>query len=77
MELKALVAELGAFLTLNGDVTEDADSSGFYMDVRTGEPILTDSPIGVVLQGAPAGGNGTRIVSKSGLLLDYNSIDCP
>ena len=77
MKLDALVAELGAFLTLNGDVTEDADSSGFYMDVRTGEPILTDSPIDVVLQGAPAGGNGTRIVSKSGLLLDFNSIVVP
>jgi len=77
MELDALVAELGDFLTLNGDVTEDADSSGFYMNVRTGEPILTDSPIGVVLQGAPAGGNGTRIVSKSGLLLDYESIEVP
>ena len=77
MELDALVAELGAFLTLNGNVTEDADSSGFYMNVRTGEPILTDSPIGVVLQGAPAGGNGTRIVSKSGLLLDYESIEVP
>ena len=77
MKLDALVAELGAFLTLNGDVTENADSSGFYMDVRTGEPILTDSPIDVVLQEAPAGGNGTRIVSKSGLLLDFNSIVVP
>ena len=77
MELDALVAELGDFLTLNGNVTEDADSSGFYMNVRTGEPILTDSPIGVVLQGAPAGGNGTRIVSKSGLLLDFNSVVVP
>ena len=77
MELDALVAELGDFLTLNGNVTEDADSSGFYMNVRPGEPILTDSPIGVVLQGAPAGGNGTRIVSKSGLLLDFNSVVVP
>ena len=77
MELDALVAELGDFLTLNGNVTEDADSSGFYMNVRTGEPILTDSPIGVVLQGAPDGGNGTRIVSKSGLLLDFNSVVVP
>jgi len=77
MELDALVAELGDFLTLNGNVTEDADSSGFYMNVRTGEPILTDSPIGVVLQGAPVGGNGTRIVSKSGLLLDFNSVVVP
>jgi hypothetical protein len=77
MELDALVAELGDFLTLNGNVTEDADSSGFYMNVRPGEPILTDSPIGVVLQGAPVGGNGTRIVSKSGLLLDFNSVVVP
>ena len=77
MKLDALVAELGAFLTLNGDVTEDADSSGFYMNVRTGEYILADSPIGVVLQGAPAGGNGTRIVSKSGFLLDFDSVVVP
>lgn len=77
MELDALVAELGDFLTLNGNVTEDADSSGFYMNVRPGEPILTDSPIGVVLQGAPVGGNGTRIVSKSGLLLDFDSVVVP
>ena len=77
MELDALVAELGDFLTLNGNVTEDADSSGFYMNVRPGEPILTDSPIGVVLQGAPVGGNGTRIVSKSGFLLDFNSVVVP
>jgi hypothetical protein len=77
MKLDALVAELGDFLQLAGYVTEDADASGFYMNIKEGEPILTDSPLGVVFQEAPVGGNGTRIVSKSGVLLDYSSIVVP
>jgi hypothetical protein len=77
MKLDALVAELGEFLQLNGYVTENADISGFYMNVREGEPILTHSPLGVVLQEGPVGVNGTRIVSKSGVLLDFSSVIVP
>ena len=77
MKLDGLVAELGEFYQLNGSVTEDADSSGFYMDVGEGQGIITDSPLGVVLQEGPVGGNGTRIVSKSGELLDFNSVVVP
>ena len=75
MQLDALVAELGEFLQLEGEVTVDATASEFTMAVSPGGSITFEQPLKVMLQ---AGGidstgsnfNGTRVISKSGELLN-------
>ena len=75
MQLDALVAELGEFLQLEGEVAVDANAAEFEMAVSSGGSITFDQPLKVMLQ---AGGtdstgsdfNGTRVVSKSGELLN-------
>lgn len=74
MRLDALVVELGEFLQLDGEVLEDADTLGFPMEVLQGESVVTDAPLPVLFQEAPLGGNGTRIISKTGELLEYSDI---
>ena len=73
LHLEALVAELGNFLTVEGKVAADADPDGFVMTVSAGDPVIIDSTLAVRYQtGDPFGDpsiNGTRIVSKSGVLL--------
>ncbi len=70
MALNALVVELGDFLQLEGLVATDADKQGFDMEVTSG-PIIIKDTLAVALQTADPGVNGTRIVSKSGRLLDH------
>jgi hypothetical protein len=77
MEVDALVVELGEFLQLEGSVSRDADSSGFAMAVSSGEGIETDAEREVLLQAGEQAINGTRIVSKSGELLDTLDIVSP
>ncbi len=72
MQLDALVAELGAFLQVEGSVAVSADPDnpvGFSMNVSPGNPIITDEFLAVMFQPGGSDFNGTRIVSKSGELL--------
>ena len=73
LRLEALAAELGKFLQVEGTVAVDADLDGFAMNVSAGGPVITDSTLAVMYQrGDPSAVpaiNGTRIVSKSGVLL--------
>jgi hypothetical protein len=69
MTVAAVAIELGDFLQVDGTVVDPVTSGSFTMAVAPGEAITSTVPIGVALQPAPAGGNGTRIVSKSGALL--------
>jgi len=75
LSLEALVAELGDFLQVEGTVAVNADLEGFEMNVSMGSPVITDSTLAVIYQPDDADSdgkriNGTRIVSKSGVLLD-------
>jgi hypothetical protein len=70
MQLDALVAELGGFLQVEGLVSDDADEIGFDMTVSSGSPIITSEALAVVFQQSIGDVNGTRVVSKSGELLD-------
>ena len=69
MHLDALVVELGEFLFVEGQVAVDADSTGFGMDVSTGSSIITEETLSVMYLDGSEGVNGTRIVSKSGVML--------
>ena len=73
LQLDALAAELGKFLQVEGTVAVDADMTGFAMNVSSGGPVITDSTLTVMYQPLlypdQPGINGTRIVSKSGVLL--------
>jgi hypothetical protein len=77
MEIEALVVELGDFLQVEGEVAINADSDGFGMTVTSSGAVITDDTLAVVLQPGSPGINGTRIISKSGELLDYTSITVP
>ncbi len=70
MQLDALVAELGGFLQVEGTVSVDSDSNQFSMTVSSGSPIITSDALTVVFQQSIGDVNGTRVVSKSGELLD-------
>jgi len=71
MQLDALVAELGDFLQVEGTVLSDnADENGFDMTVSSGNPIITSDALVVAFQQTDGNVKGTRIVSKSGELLD-------
>jgi hypothetical protein len=70
LQLDALVAELGEFLIVEGTVAADANDKGFPMTVSSGGPVKIDSTLAVMYQtGKTDDINGTRIVSKSGVLL--------
>ena len=75
--LEALVAELGEFLQVEGTVAVSADLQGFEMDVASGGPVITDSTLAVIYQPGDADINGTRIVSKAGVLLDPLDVTAP
>lgn len=77
MALDALAVELGDFLQVRGKVAEDADPNGFSMNVSAGSPVITDDYLSVIFQDGEIGVNGTRIVSKSGVLLDRSDIVFP
>jgi len=73
LQLDALAAELGNFLQVEGTVVVNADMTGFAMNVSSGGPVISDSALTVMYQPLlypdQPGINGTRIVSKSGVLL--------
>lgn len=73
MGIDAVAIKFGQFLRLNGAVVDPVSDSAFAMASRPGEAIVADS-LPVRLQPAPAGGNGTRIVSKTGGFLPESSI---
>jgi hypothetical protein len=77
MAIDALVVELGDFLRVEGEVATDADPAGFEMTVTRGGPIIADPALGVMLQPGWPGVNGTRIVSKKGVLLAPADIVVP
>ncbi len=77
MEVDALVVEVGDFLQVEGEVAIDADTTGFSMTVAPGGPVVTEEPLDVMLQAGEFGVNGTRIVTKSGELLDDSQIIAP
>ena len=74
LTVSAVAIELGDFLQVDGVVATPPDFGVFRMNVPLGEPIATDVPLSVALQPAPVGGNGTRIVSKSGELLFHTDL---
>lgn len=75
MVLDTLVVERGEFLQVEGDVATDADVDGFTMNLAQGAPIIVGDPLSVLLQkGETPDINGTRIVSKAGVLLEVADI---
>jgi hypothetical protein len=83
LHLDALVAELGNFLQVEGTVV-DVGSAGFAMTVSSARTVPSDDPVNidsdtldVIYQRGDIGMgiNGTRIVSKSGVLLDPTDIE--
>lgn len=75
MTVNAVAVELGEFLQVDGTVATEVVDGKFTMDVAPGEPVNSVDPFSVWLQEAPPGGNGTRIVSKTGALLNAADID--
>ena len=75
--LDALVVELGGFLDLDGTVASAASDIRFNMDVDPDQGIITSGGLPVALQPAPDGGNGTKILSRSGELLTSADIIPP
>ena len=77
MKVDGLAVELGEFLQVEGEVTTDADASSFTMTVSSGGPIITADALGVTLQGSTDAINGTRILSKTGEVLDSTAVVVP
>jgi hypothetical protein len=77
MAVDALAVEYGSFLQVEGNVATNADTSGFDMSVSSGGPVITEAALGVEFQPGDVGYNGTRVVSKSGVLLDPLQVVVP
>ena len=77
LHLEALVAELGNFLQVEGTVAVSAISGKFEMNISSGGPVISDSALAVIIQPDDDDINGTRIVSKSGVLLDPQDVTEP
>ncbi len=77
MAVDALAVELGDFLRVEGNVATDADTRGFNMTVASGAPVITTDTLAVMFQPGDAGFNGTRVVSRSGVLLDPLEVVAP
>ncbi len=77
MVLDALVVELGDFLQVEGEVATNADSTGFSMTLAAGGPVISDDTLAVMFQPGGDNFNGTRLVSKSGELLESSDIVAP
>ncbi|MCU7842570.1 MAG: DUF4382 domain-containing protein [Candidatus Thiodiazotropha sp. (ex Monitilora ramsayi)] len=63
--LEGLAVEMGRFSQVHGIVVTDADANGFTMNAPDTLDVVLQSPVGF---------NGTRILSKSGQLIDYTAI---
>lgn len=77
MAVDALAVELGTFLQVEGNVATDASIAGFDMTVASGGPVITSDTLAVIFQQGDPGVNGTRIVSKSGELLQPTQVVAP
>jgi len=77
MELDALVVELGEFLQVEGQVASNVEQNEFTIDVNPGGSIIFDDALSVGLHEDDADINGTRVVSKSGQLIDISEIAQP
>lgn len=77
MQLDALVVELGEFLQVEGNVAEDADTTGFGMSVSNGGPVITQDTLAVMFQPGETDINGTRIINKAGTLLTPADVRLP
>lgn len=75
--LEAVVVELGEALDLLGTVTSGASDLRFNMDVAPNQAIQVNGDLPVLLQSAPAGGNGTRVLSRNGVSLSAADIIPP
>jgi len=75
--IDALVVELGGFLNLEGTVASGASDIRFNMNVDPDQGISTEGELPVALQAAPAGGNGTKILSRTGEVLSSSDITPP
>jgi len=77
LQLDALVAELGEFLQVGGEVAEIPDDTGLFAMTVSSGPVKIDSTetLDVMLQPGDSDINGTRIVSKSGALLEPANIE--
>ena len=75
--IDALVVELGSFLGLDGTVASGASDIRFSMNVYPNQGIQAAGELPVALQPAPLGGNGTKILSRSGVPLSSNAIIPP
>ena len=75
MRVEALAVESGEFLQVDGEVATTAPPNGFTMSLAPGTPIIVDDTLDVqLLKGESEDINGTRIVSKSGHLLEAEDI---
>ena len=77
MAVDALAVELGDFLQVEGNVATNADTKEFSMTVSSGGPVITRDTLSVEFQSGGAGFNGTRVVSKTGVLLDPLQVVAP
>jgi hypothetical protein len=73
----ALVVELGGFLELGGTVASAASDIRFNMNIDPNQGIQVEGELPVALQPDPVGGNGTKILSRSGELLSSADIIPP
>jgi hypothetical protein len=69
--------QLGEFLEVEGEVTTDVDNSGFAMSVTAGDNGVAQAALDVMLQPGEPNIKATRIISKTGGLLDYTAITAP
>lgn len=69
VSVTAVAIELGEFARVAGAVADPVAVGAFTIDVAPGEAVTSDALLPIELQEAPAGGNGTRIVSRNGAAL--------
>ena len=77
MSVDALAVEYGQFLQLSGNVATNADNAGFDMAISSGSPVITSDSLAVEFQSGDVDVNGTRIVSKTGSLLQPADVVVP
>lgn len=75
MLVNAVAVEHGNFLQVDGDFETAVVDDEFTMNIAPDESVVSVDPFPVLLQEAPVGGNGTRIISKTGELLIADAID--
>lgn len=73
LEVTALAVEYGDFIQLQGTAAGNADPEGFEAALEPG-PVAVDGNLSVALQTGAPGVNGTRIVAKTGELLEPTQI---